>query len=358
MLDIPEWTVALYDVNDNEIMDISRFVNIELDLKLNDVSTLRFEMDLVQFEMLCASVGALPRNVLYPALTEVKVFRNDNPIFGGIVANVTSRLGQDRSILTVTADSYIQYFATRLLSKTYTNTDRSQIAWDAIDTVQSLDHGDLGITQGTLATTFNSDLTADFRDVKSIIQLYTYAQPTTYDFEITHDKVFNTYTHLGSTRPEYQLTYPGNIVSLTLPRSSDTLFNRVVGIGSGIGEERLQTIQEDETSKATYRIRESKQLYSSVIEQGTLEQNTQGFLEQSKGVLVLPDVQVNADAFDLDIVRVGDSLPVRVIDGSYNNDLDGTFRIYQMNVQVDENAFETVRLNFYRPDLGGELGDI
>lgn len=358
MLDIPEWTVILYDVNDNDIMDISKFVNITLDLKLNDVSTLQFEIDLVQFESLCASVGALPRNVLYPALTEVKVYRNENPIFGGIVANVTSSLGQNSSTLSVTADSYIQYFATRLLSKTYTSTDRSQIAWDAIDTVQSLTNGDLGVTQGTLATIFDSDLTADFRDVKSIIQLYTYAQPTTYDFEITHDKVFNTYTHLGSTRPEYELNYPGNIVSLTLPRSSDTLFNRVVGLGSGIGEERLQTIQSDAASQATYRVRESKQLYSSVIEQGTLEQNTQGFLEQSKGVLVLPDVKINADAIDLDVVRVGDTLPVKVIEGTYNNDLDGSFRIYQMNITVDENAFETISLSFYNPDLGGELGDI
>lgn len=355
MLDIPEWTVSLYDVNGNEIMDISKFVNVTLNLKLNDVSTCEFEMDLVQFERLCESVNALPRNVLYPALTEIKVSRNDNPMFGGIVSISDSNLGENSSTISVTADSYLQYFATRLLSKTYTATDRSQIAWDAIDTVQSLPNGDLGVTEGTLATTFDSDLTADFRDVKSIIQLYTYAQPTTYDFEITHDKVFNTYLHLGSTRPTYELTYPGNIVKLRLPRSSDTLFNRVIGLGSGIGEERLQTIQEDATSQATYRVRESKQLYSSVVEESTLENNTQGFLDQSKGVLVLPNVQINADAIDLDVVRVGDTLPVKVIEGSYNNDLDGLFRIYQMTITVDENAFETISLSFYKPDAGGEL---
>lgn len=355
MLDIPQWTVSLYDVNNNEVMDISKFVNLKLNLRLNENSTCEFDIDLVQFEMLCESVGALPRNVLYPALTEVKVSRNDNLIFGGIVSNVTSNSGENRSTLAVTADSYIQYFATRLLNKVYTGVDRSQIAWDAIDTAQSVPSGDLGVTQGVLASTFASDLTADYRDIKSIIQLYTYAQPTTYDFEITPDKVFNTYTHLGSTRPDYELTYPGNIVSMRIPRSSDTLFNKVIGIGSGIGDERIQTIQEDATSQATYRVRESKQLFSSVEIQATLEQNTQGFLEESRGVLVLPDIQVNADAFDLDIVRVGDTLPVKVIEGTYNNDLDGMFRIYGMNITVDENAFETISLDFYQPDSGGEL---
>lgn len=355
MLDIPEWTVSLYDVNDNEIMDISKFVNLRLNMRLNDNSTCEFDIDRVQFERLCASVGALPRNVLYPALTEIKVSRNDNLIFGGIVSNVTSNAGENSSTLSVTADSYIQYFATRLLNKVYTGVDRSMIAWDAIDTAQSVPNGDLGVTQGVLASTFASDLTADYRDIKSIIQLYTYAQPTTYDFEITPDKVFNTYTKLGSNRPGFELTYPGNIVSYRLPRSSDTLFNKVIGIGSGIGDERIQTIQEDANSQMTYRVRESKQLFSSVERQNTLEQNTRGFLEESRGVLVLPDVQINADAIDLDIVRVGDTLPVKVIEGTYDNDLDGMFRIYGMSIDVDENSFETIRLDFYQPHAGGEL---
>ncbi len=338
-------------------MDVSRFVEINLDLKLNDNSTLSFDIDLMQFEKQCQAVNANPRNVLYPAKTEVKVARNGNLLFGGIIAETNTSFGQDGATISVTADSYLQYFEKRLLSKTYTNTDRSQIAWNAIQTVQAEPNGDLGITQGTLATIYKSDMTADLRDVKSIIKLYTYAKPTTYDFEITPDKVFNTYLYLGSYRPEYPLIYPWNIVSVNVPRSADTLYNRIYGIGSGIGEERLQTVKNNATSQLAYRLRENKQTFNSVSEMTTLEHNTEGYLNEHYGVLVTPEVTITSDAIDLDVVRVGDTLPVKIENSSFNDDVDGDFRIYGMKIKVDENGFETITLDFYKPDAGGDIDE-
>lgn len=356
MLDTPEWSVVLYDLSDQAVMDISRFVTFSYKPKLNDVHLFEFEIDLAQFEKACADINEHPRNILYPSKTELKVSRNDVLLFGGIVSKADTQFDESGAKISAAADSYLQYFKKRLLSKSYASTDRSQIAWDAINTVQAVPFGNLGITQGVLAPTYPSDLTADYRDVQSIIQLYTYAQPTTYDFEITPDKVFNTYEYLGSYRPEYELYYPGNIVSLGVPRSSDTLFNRVIGIGAGIGEERLQTDWiEDQVSSETYRVQESKQTFNSVERISTLEDNTNGFLKQSTGVLVLPDVRVRADAIDLDVVRVGDSLPVRCEGSKFNDDLNGDFRIYSMQIDVDDRSFETITLNFYKPDAGGEL---
>ena len=351
------WNVLLYDLNDNLIMDISRFVEIDLDLKLNENSTLRFDVDLMQFEKLCESVGANPRNIIYPARTEIKVARNNNLLFGGIIAEANTSFGESGAKITVTADSYLQYFEKRLLSKLYTNTDRSQIAWNAIQTVQAQPNGNLGITQGTLATVYKSDLTADLRDVKSIIKLYTYAKPTTYDFEITPDKVFNTYLHLGSYRPEYPLIYPQNIVSVNVPRSADTLYNRIYGIGSGIGEERLQTVKNNATSQLAYRLRENKQTFNSVSEMTTLEHNTEGYLNEHYGVLVTPEVTVTSDAIDLDVVRVGDTLPVKIDGSTFNDDVNGDFRIYGMKIKVDQNGFETITLDFYKPDAGGDIDE-
>lgn len=355
MLDIPEWTVVLYDLTGNPVMDISKFVRLSLDLKLNDNSTLSFTIDLEQFEKLCAGIGATPRNLIYPAKTEVKVYRNGVALFGGIIATADSTLSEDTKSLDITADSYLQYFAKRFVSKTYTNTDRSQIAWDAINTVQSVTNGNLGVTQGTLATIFNSDLTCDFRDVKSIIQLYTYAQPSVYDFEITPDKVFNTYERLGSDKPEVVLAYPENVVSMKIPRSSDTLYNKVIGLGSGIGDERIQSIQEDADSQAIYRVQEYKTTFNSVIIQGTLDENTKGVLEQSRAVLVLPELSVRGSALDISSVFVGDSITVRTYDQTYNDDVNALLRIYGLTVNVDENISENISVNFYKPDNGGEI---
>jgi hypothetical protein len=353
--EMAEYTVILYDLANQPIMDISKYVSFSLELKLNDTSTFSFSMDGKTLESLCAAVGTTPRQVLYPARTEVKVYRNDNALFGGIISQVTPTYGVDAITLDVSADSYIQYFSKRLLNKTYSSTDRSDIAWDAIDTVQSVTYGDLGVTQGTLATTYDSDLTADYRDVKSIIKLYTYAQPTTYDFEITPDKVFNTYTRLGSDKPEIELVYPQNIISIRIPRSSDTLYNKVIGIGSGIGVERLESIQEDATSQLTYRVQESKQLFSTVSEQTTLDDNTEGVLEQSKGVLELPELSVKASDIELDTTRPGDSITVRIENSTIGDDVNGLYRIYGMSLRVDLDGNEDVSLSFYNPQSGGEI---
>lgn len=354
-MNIPEYTVMLYDLSNQPIMDISKFVSIKMSLKLNAVDTISFSIDTKMLENLCKSVGTTPRQVLYPDKNEIKVFRNNIVKFGGIISSVDTEYSENGSTTDVSADSYIQYFAKRRLNKSYTATDRSAIAWDAINTVQSVANGNLGVTQGTLATIYDSDLTADYQDVKSIITNYTTYAPTTYDFEITPDKVFNTYTRLGSDKPEVQLVYPQNIVSIKVPRNSDTLYNKVIGLGSGIGIERIQSIKQDNDSQLTYRVQETKQLFNSVSVQATLDDNTQGFLNQSLGVLELPEIKINGSDIDLDTLKVGDSVTVRIDGSTMCDDVNGLYRIYSMDISVDENNQESVSLSFYNPNSGGEI---
>lgn len=355
VMEVADWKVSLYDLNDQEIMDISKYVDFTLELKLNDTSTLSFDIDRVEFEKLCKAVNAHPRNILYPSKTEIKVARNGHLKFGGIISTANTSFEKDSSKISVEADSYIQYFAKRLITKNYVQVDRADIAWDAIYTAQSEPNGDLGVTRGAYFTTVDSDLTCDYRDVKSIIQLYTYARPVTYDFEITPDKVFNVYPRLGSDKPHIELVYPQNIIKINVPRNSHTLYNRIIGLGSGIGEERLESVKEDVTSQITYRLQESKQTFNSVIMQDTLDQNTEGYLDQSTGVLVLPEVTVQASDLELDTTVPGDSVKVRINNSTFCDDVDGLFRIYGMKITVDRNGFENVSLNFYKPDAGGEL---
>lgn len=350
-----DYALELYDLNDNMVMDISRFVNISWENTLNDTASLSFSISLPIFEDLCRSIGVLPRNLIYPQRTEVKLKRNGVYLFGGIISSADSKFEVDKKTLEVKADSYLHYFSTRLLNKNYVNTERSDIAWDAINTVQSVQHGNLGVTQGVLANTYQSDATFDYQDVKSIIQRYTWAKPTTYDFEITPHKVFNTYLRLGSDKPEVELVYPQNIVSMTIPRSADSLYNKVIGIGSGMGEERIETIKNALDSQLTYRIREAKKTYNSVSEMTTLEQNTEGFLAESTEPLVIPDITVEPNALDLSSVFVGDSVKVRADGSTYNDDLDGMFRIFKLSLSVNENLHEDTKVSFYNPNTGGGL---
>ena len=354
---MPDYSVELYDLNNQMVMDISRFVNISLENTLNDTASLSFTISLPMFEKLCADINVLPRNLIYPQKTEVKLKRNGVYLFGGIISSADSKFEVNNKTLDVKADSYLHYFSTRLLNKNYVNTERSDIAWDAINTVQSVQYGNLGVTRGSTVNTFKSDGTFDYQDVKSIIQRYTWAKPTTYDFEITPHKVFNTYLRLGSDKPEVELVYPQNIVSMTIPRSADSLYNKVIGIGSGMGEERIETTKNALDSQLTYRIREAKKTFNSVTEMTTLEQNTEGFLYESTEPLVIPDITVEPNALDISSVFVGDSVKVRAEDSTYNDDLDGMFRIFKLSVSVNENLHEEIKVSFYNPNTGGGLED-
>lgn len=364
-LQIPEYTIELWDLNGNYVLDISRFVAPDIILKLNDADVVTFSIDHKQFVQLCADVNLTPRNVLYPAKTEVLVRRNGNILTGGSVSIADT--GKDESgkkIIAVTVDGYDKYFATRYVKQNWIATDRSQIAWEAIDAVQSVPNGDYGVVRGVHTDTYPSDKTADYADVKSIIQQYTYAQPTTYDYDFTPSvvagnivKTFNTYLRKGSDRPEVELVDPQNIATMNIKRSADSLANKVIGLGAGIGDERIESIQQDATSQANYLVREKKQLFNSVTNQDTLDENTTGVLENSRGVLVTFDGVVEPGAIDLDVVTVGDSLTVRIDDDAYNDDINGLYRIYQLKISVDLNRKETITPSFYNPGGGGEITD-
>lgn len=350
-----QWRVVLHDKSNQPILDISRFITINLSLTVNDIHTLSFDLDLYEFQKACRDIGAIPQNILYPQSREIKVYKNDDLVFGGIISQVTTNYQENGATIKVSADSYLQYFATRYISKVYHNTDRSQIAWDAIDTVQSEANGDLGIQKGTLATIYKSDLDNDLQDVKTVIQNYTKAEPTTYDFEITPDKIFNTYVRLGTNKPETVLTYPFNVISMTVPRDADALANRVIALGSGLGEERLETTKNNVPSQIKYRIKTKKKLFNSVKNMTTLNENAAGVLGNSYEVLVVPELTVDENTIDITKIKLGDSVRVKVENSDFDSDVDGLYRIYKQSIKVDENNHETIKLSFYNDGHGGDI---
>lgn len=363
MLEIPEYTVELWDVNGTYVLDISRFVALDITLKLNDADVVTFNIDHRQFVDLCASVNVAPRNAIYPKRTQVLIRRDTKIVTGGTVSIAnTSRDTSGNKIIAVTVDGAENYFAKRYVKQNWTNTDRSDIAWQAIDAVQSITNGNFGVVRGVHATTYNSDLTSDYLDVKSIIQRYTYALPTTYDYDFTYSvsaghivKTFNTYLRKGSDRPEIELVDPQNIATMNINRSGDTLANKIIGLGAGIGDERIESVQQDSTSQLAYLVYEKKQLFNSVIDQQTLDENTEGLLENSRAVLVTFDGVVEPGAIDLATVSVGDRVRVRIDDDPYNDDVNGMYRIYQLRIRVDLNRRETITPSFYNSGAGGEI---
>jgi hypothetical protein len=353
---IPDYAIELWDINGQLVADISTIASSRsYKLKLNDVEAISFTLDLNAFEALADQIGTHPRVMLSAGRTEVRIKRNGQYIVGGQVVKVIPSLADNGQTLQVDCDGYLNYFLQRYITKTYTATDRSQIAWDAINTTQSLDNGDFGVTQGDLATIFDSDRICDNDEIKDLITDYTWQQPTTYDFEFTPDKVFNTYTKKGSYKPEIRLIYGQNITSITSTIDASTIANKIIGIGSGIGESRLEDTEIDDTSAATYRLREKVMTYNSVSEQDTLNQNTAGSLALYKDVLEIPSVTISGANLDLSKIETGDYVYVQVDGYKYLDNMKGMFRINEIDVSLDENNAEEITLTFYDPRSGGAL---
>lgn len=357
-----DYTIELWDINGQMVMDVSAIAsNRGYSLKLNDVENISFDLDLVQFERLCQKINTPPRTVLFPARTEVRIRRNGQYVVGGQVVKITPTINENGSSIAVQADGYLNYFLQRFIKKTWTNTDRSQIAWNAISTTQGQANGSFGITQGVLATTMNSDRIADYDEIKDIITDFTWhagASPTAnYDFEFTPEKVFNTYNRKGSDKPEIMLVYPQNIKSLSDVIDGSTVANKIIGIGSGMGDERIETIKTDVPSQIDYRVREKKQVFNSASVMATLENNTKGVLDLYRQTLEIPEVQLEPGAIDLNTVQTGDSVYVRVEGIDYLNNIDGMFRINSIDVKIDENDSEDVAIKFYNPKDGGALDE-
>lgn len=164
------------------------------------------------------------------------------------------------------------------------------------------------------------------------------------DFDFSPDRSFNVYARKGSDKLDIEAVYPGNIHSMNINRSAANLANKILNIGSGIGDERVQVTTEDNDSRVTYGTREKVITDSNVSLVETLRQQGTGLLNVYKDPTNLPKVVIRDGSINPSNVQVGDSILVRVEKDDYLGTINGVYRIYNYQVSVDENMVETVTL--------------
>jgi hypothetical protein len=203
----------------------------------------------------------------------------------------------------------------------------------------------LGVDNASGVQEATRERTYDLQNVKDGIVNLTKLENDNFDFQFTADKVFNIYARLGSDRPEIELVYPQNISSIQVSRDASTLSNRIIGLGSGIGSERLETVATSYTSAAVYRVRERTETFNSVQESDTLDANTFGKLNVYQNIYEVPTLSVEANHLDLNDVKLGDAIKVRVDNSSFVTTINGMYRIMKMTINVNPNWDESVNLD-------------
>lgn len=319
-------------------------------MQRNDAEQLQMSLDLQTYQDYCASIGTNPTSILGPYQTDIKVKRNGEYLFGTHVGALEVVMGETASTINVRAFGYLNLLIDRYVTKTYIEQqmyDATEIAWDLINETQLQTNGDMGMTQGLTTTTVVRERTYERQNVKDAIVNLTKLVSGNFDFDFSVDREFNVYSSIGSDRSaELEFIYPGNIKEVSVPRNGVSLFNKIYGIGSGFGEEALVSTQGDNDSQLNYGVHERIALYNSVVLQDTLDQNTAGDLNLRKGLLEIPQMTVNGEDFDLNSYGIGDRVTVRIEDNLFLATVNGVYRIERIEVAVDENEAEDIKLFF------------
>jgi len=164
-----------------------------------------------------------------------------------------------------------------------------------------------------------------------------------FDFRFNYDRSVETFAQIGSDRPDMKFSYPYNVKSGKVSHTALSLWNYIIGLGSGFGEEALRTVTADPVSRGNHKTRQKIVSFNSVSEQQTLDENTYAYLQKVKDILELPTFNISGALADLDILGVGDRVPFEVV-GHPALPINGTYRIEKISVTLDENDAEDIAI--------------
>lgn len=340
----PKYELELW-VNGVQVGDITRLAkNRSFSLRRNNAEELSFTMDLGAFEAYCEAAGSEPSEMLEAYVTDVRVRRNGAYLFGVQVVDMVYDLNEGGTSLSVKCTGFLDLFRDRYVTKSYDATEATSIARDLLATTQT-DHGSFGVTNG--AEQYNTGVLRDRnyvdQNVKDGLVNLTSLIDGNFDFKFNYDRSFETYEQIGSNRTGYKFTYPYNISSISVPHTGLNTFNYIIALGSGFGEETLRSVVSDMPSRLNYGTRMRVVSFNSVSEQATLDQNALAVLAQQKDILELPKLKTSGVFCDLNIIGIGDRIPVEIQDHPAIP-LNGTYRIEQIECTLDDNDAEEIDL--------------
>lgn len=344
------YEVELWSQSGSRVADISTLAsNRRYTLRRNEAEVFTFTLDLFDFERYCAyHLGGTDPNVLIRSyVTDVKLKRDGQYLFGTQVVSVDFDLDVDQYKVTVTCVGYLNFFKDRYITKSYPDTtERTSIATDMILTTQGQTNGSFGVTihADQHATGEKSERNYERDEIKQKIQQLAALSDTPFDFWFSYDKVFQTVGQLGARRHDIKLIYGGpmgNVTKFGYTQSGNGLYNKVYGLGSGFGTSQLQSTQGDNASQLNYYLRERIEQFNSVENQDTLDQNTASALHQAQELLLLPKVTLNGNDLQGTFINLGDRVPLQVREHKWLADINGLYRVEQIDVQIDDNDFES-----------------
>lgn len=320
-----------------------------LSLSRNEAEEINWSIDLNDFEQFCRDSKVDPLSILVACSNEVRIKRLGTYLAGGQMVYFETNVDANQQVINVKATGFLNLFKDRYTEelKFYDATQATAIGASLINDSQALPNGSFGVTIGSLATVGLHDRQYDRTNIKSALQDLTTSQVSPFDMEFTYDKVFNTYSQLGTVRPDIIFEYPNNIISFSVPNDGTGIANQIIALGQGFGTEaQSQAISESAGSQATYRLRQK------II-------TSNGTDDSDLGLTDAADRELSAWAFPFEVPTItidgnvapfitdygiGDRIFVRI--NNYNTlaHINNYFRIERIELDIDEDDNEKVKL--------------
>ena len=286
---------------------------------------------------------------------EIRIIRNDNLVFAGeirIVEKIVDEQGK-KTIRIHFIDWGKVYFATRFVTKIFSSTAESAIAWGIIDEIQTNTQGglftasqvDWGIQQGELASGNIRDRTySNSQVLKALQQLANVLDigggDTIRGFRLTPDLVDHRYHYFiwenpyGTTR---SVTYTNPVIQeMNMITSAEKIATQVIANGDGIDSTATST---------TTSINDKWKFRRSYISRTTVSDSAQLAEEASAELDITTQIPsiisfkpVPNDVFTGQY-RVGDTIHIKYDDDFI--EVDDDYIVWGIDVSYSENGIES-----------------
>lgn len=349
---LSRYKVEIYSKSGQLLADLSNKMTPKKILQQrNRADQISMTADLFILREFCNDIGTTVPALFAVNQNEIRVSRNNKVLSSGVIVYARPSVGVDSGTFELKAVGWLKLLAKRFTSieQNYSGVDAGAIAWDLINQSQLLPNGDLGFTQGTIQVSKTRDRSySDKNILDAILQLSEVIDG--FDFEVTWDKKFNVYyPKIGTKRTDIQFTYPGNISDLSVVSDGTIVANHITARGSGTGTGALRAVAEDITSEQSYYRLEDIEDYNDVSEIDTLQEHADEDLRQSLSFNLMPDITLVGNITpEYGTYNLGDEILITSNDTVVFGTLNDYFRIDSMELNIDENNKETVRIKLMK----------
>jgi hypothetical protein len=352
------YTYLIADLMSGTILDELPLSGVAFDKRLNDVGSLRGQLQVTDPEIR----DRLPRRLTEPGRTAVYVDRDGDLLWGGIIW--TSRYTASSGVLEIGAADFLSYFEHRRVvtlpldqaeERPYVPPDPDQlaIAADLIARAQSHPGGDLDIdVRGAGTTSVPRNITyalgeqkpvADaLRDLANADGGFDFVVDVAYDSALRPRRFLQLgYPRLGQSGAPHVWEYGANLIDFVWPRDAASMATRLFAQGTSETEQPLVRYAEDTTAYAQgWPLLEDAASQLDTKDSALVLAQAQGELAVRRRPVVLPELTVRADlAPVVGDYAVGDDARLVIDDPIFTDTpLDVLVRIMSFEVTPGDDA--------------------